>query len=310
MGALIIDGKAIAAQVRKELKPRVAALSEQGTVPHLVVVLVGDNPASEVYVRGKAKACEKTGIRSTVIPLPATTSEQEVLDLVEKLNHDDSVHGILVQLPLPKHMREQAVIELIDPAKDVDGFEPRNVGRLALGMSGFVPCTPRGIVELLTRSDIPIEGRAVVILGRSNIVGRPLANLLSRKAPGLNATVTLCHSGTANIEEWTKRAEILVAAMGIPEFVKGHMVTPGAVVVDVGTNRVDDPSSPKGYRLVGDVEFGSVSNVASAITPVPGGVGPTTIAMLLCNCVEAAERKVARLRSLGTTTRHAQHDKD
>jgi methylenetetrahydrofolate dehydrogenase (NADP+)/methenyltetrahydrofolate cyclohydrolase len=289
VGAQIIDGKTIAAQVRGELKSRVQTLTDRGTVPHLAVILVGDNPASQIYVRGKARACEKTGIRSTVITPEATVSQREVLDLVDKLNHDESVHGILVQLPLPAHLKEQDIIELIDPAKDVDGFEPRNVGRLALGMKGFVPCTPRGIVEMLQRSGISIEGRDAVVLGRSNIVGRPLANLLSRKAPGLNATVTLCHSGTANMEVWTKRAEILVSAMGIPEFVKGNMVREGAVVVDVGMNRVEDPTNSKGYRLVGDVEFSSVSEVASAITPVPGGVGPMTIAMLLNNCVEAAE---------------------
>jgi len=287
--ARIIDGKAVARQVRAELAPRIEALRGRGTTPHLAVVLVGDDPASSVYVRSKTRACEKLGIKSTLLKLGADSSPEEVKEKVCSLNEDDSVHGILVQLPLPRHLDPVEIIELLDERKDVDGFTTRSVGRLVLGMDGFVPCTPLGIVELLRRSGITMEKRDVVIIGRSNIVGRPLANLLSQKKPGLNATVTLCHSGTARIAELARGADILVAAMGIPEYVRGSMVKPGAVVVDVGVNRVDDPGSEKGYRLVGDVEFASVSGVASALTPVPGGVGPMTVSMLLCNCVKAAE---------------------
>jgi len=288
--AQIIDGKAIAAEIREDLKREVEALRQHGITPGLAVVLVGDNPASVTYVRMKEKACDELGIASFHHDLPAEVSQGELLSLIGQLADDDRVHGILVQLPLPGHISAEAVIEAIPPEKDVDGFHPTNLGKLLQGAETFVPCTPAGIQELLLRSGHSPEGKHVVIVGRSNIVGKPLAALLMQKKPGANATVTVCHSGTAELPEQTRSADILVAAMGVPRFIKREMVRPGAVVIDVGVNRVDDPSAKRGYRLVGDVDFDEVSEVAAAITPVPGGVGPMTIAMLMRNTVLAARR--------------------
>jgi methylenetetrahydrofolate dehydrogenase (NADP+)/methenyltetrahydrofolate cyclohydrolase len=267
----------------------VARLKTLGVVPGLSVVLVGDDPASTVYVRSKGKACEEAGMRGETIRLPSDTSEAQLLDQVDALNADPRVHGILVQMPLPKHMSADKVIRRIRPDKDVDGFHPVNVGKLSIGeRDGFVPCTPAGAIELLVRSGVETRGKDAVIVGRSNIVGKPMAALLLQDAPGGNATVTVCHSRTADLAAHIRRADILVAAIGRPEMITGDMIKPGAVVIDVGINRVNDASVPKGYRIVGDVEFASARAVASLITPVPGGVGPMTIAMLMKNTVRAA----------------------
>ena len=283
MTAQLIDGKAVAAQIYEELKPRVEELRKRGLQPGLAVILVGDSPASQVYVRNKERACEKLGIRSFRHHLPTETREEEVLTLIETLNADPQVHGILVQLPLPAHISEREVLYHIVPQKDVDGFHPYNLGRLMIGDPLFLPCTPRGIQELLLRYQIEMEGKHVVIVGRSNIVGKPLAMMLVQKARGANATVSLCHTKTANLAEHTRRADILVVACGSPRAVTGDMVREGVVVIDVGINRV-------GEKLVGDVDFESVIEKASYITPVPGGVGPMTVAMLMANTVSAAER--------------------
>lgn len=292
--AYIIDGGAIAAELRAEMKAEVAALAKRRIVPGLAVVLVGENPASQVYVRMKKKACAEVGIQSFSHELPAECSEKRLLNLITKLNADPRVHGILVQLPLPKQIAEAKVIAAMDPEKDVDGFHPVNVGRMLSGDPGFLPCTPAGCQALLVRSGFDPSGKHVVIVGRSNIVGKPLAAILMQKAAGANATVTVCHSRTRDLPAITRMADILVAAIGVPEFVKADMVRRGAVVIDVGVNRVDDSSAPKGYRLVGDVDFPAVSKKAAAITPVPGGVGPMTIAMLLKNTVESARRHRTR----------------
>ncbi|MCB0269276.1 MAG: bifunctional methylenetetrahydrofolate dehydrogenase/methenyltetrahydrofolate cyclohydrolase FolD [Calditrichaeota bacterium] len=289
MPAKRIDGKETAEFVRNELKSKVEALSSGGKTPGLAVVLVGNNPASEVYVRSKGKAAEKAGIRSITERYADDISEEKLLSVIDRLNNDPEWNGILVQLPLPGHIDEQKVIEAIRPEKDVDCFHPFNVGRLVIGMSVFDPCTPAGIVELLHRYQIDPAGQHVVILGRSNIVGKPLANLLVQKAKGANAIVTVAHSRAKDIAALTREADILVAAIGVPEFVKKNMVKPGAVVIDVGINRVDAPETEKGYKLVGDVAFDEVSEIASFITPVPGGVGPMTIALLLKNTVKAFE---------------------
>lgn len=287
--AEVIDGKQIAAEIRQEVKERVAELKSKGVTPGLSVVLVGENPASAVYVRMKAKACEETGIKSEVIKMSTETSQEELEAVVDRLNADESVHGILVQLPLPDQIIEQDIIFRIAPEKDVDGFHPVSVGRMMIGdATAFRPATPAGVIELLMRTGNDPSGKRVVIVGRSNVVGKPLAVLLSQKAKGGNATVTLAHSRTPDLPGILRDADILVAAIGVPEFVKADAVKPGAVVIDVGVNRVDDPSTEKGYRLVGDVAYDEVSQIASAITPVPGGVGPMTIAMLLTNCVQAA----------------------
>lgn len=283
MTPIIIDGKLIGEKIRQELEPRVAYLSAKNFQPGLAVILVGDNPASQVYVRNKEKACEKLGIASFKYHLPPETTKEEVLELVERLNQESKVHGILVQLPLPPQIPEREVLYHISPDKDVDGFHPYNLGRLMVGDPIFLPCTPWGIQELLLRSRIEVEGKNVVIVGRSNIVGKPLAMILVQKAKGANATVVVCHTRTPNLAEHTRRADILVAACGVPEMIKGDMVREGVVVIDVGINKI-------GERLVGDVEFESVSRKASFITPVPGGVGPMTIAMLMTNTVKAAER--------------------
>ncbi|HOD51455.1 MAG TPA: bifunctional methylenetetrahydrofolate dehydrogenase/methenyltetrahydrofolate cyclohydrolase FolD [Candidatus Hydrogenedentes bacterium] len=288
--AKLIDGKKIAAQIRAEVKTEVDALKKKGITPGLAVVIVGDDPASHVYVRGKARACEELGMNSFVHQLPANATERRVLNLVRKLNEDPKVHAFLVQSPLPKHMDENKVVTAIDPEKDADGFHPVNVGKLLIGEPAMMPCTPHGCQELLNRTGNSPEGKHVVIVGRSNIVGKPLAALLIQKAKGANATVTICHSRTRKLASITKQADILVAAMGVPEFIKGHMIKDGAVVIDVGVNRVEDAASPKGYRLVGDVDFKAACRKARAITPVPGGVGPMTIAMLMKNAVLAAKR--------------------
>lgn len=289
MAAEVIDGKRIAEEIREEVRRDVEELKTRGVEPGLAVVLVGDNPASTVYVRMKAKACEEAGIYSRVIKMPEETAQAELERVVDELNADPAIHGMLVQLPLPPQIEERAIINRIAPEKDVDGFHPVNVGRMMIGdPAAFHPATPAGVIELLLRTGNDPEGKRVTVLGRSNIVGRPLAVLLSHKRRGGNATVTLAHSRTRDLPAVMREADILVAAIGVPEFVKADAVKPGAVVIDVGVNRVDDPASEKGYRLVGDVAFDEVAEVAGAITPVPGGVGPMTIAMLLTNTVAAA----------------------
>jgi methylenetetrahydrofolate dehydrogenase (NADP+)/methenyltetrahydrofolate cyclohydrolase len=289
--AKIIDGKAIGEEMRAELAPQIEELKGRGVTPGLSVVLVGEDPASQVYVRMKGKACEKVGMESETIKLSADTSEAEVLEVVERLNDDPKVHGILVQLPLPDQINEKRVLFSIRPDKDVDGFHPVNIGKVQIGdPTGFRPATPYGVQQMLIRSGVETSGAHVVIVGRSNIVGRPAASILSQKGDGANATVTMCHSRTKNLPEVTRQADILIAAIGVAEFVKGDWVRPGAVVIDVGVNRVDDPSTEKGYRLVGDVDFEAAKQVASQITPVPGGVGPMTITMLLYNTVQAARQ--------------------
>lgn len=293
MSAQIIDGKAIAEEIKSEVKAATVRLKEQrGIVPGLAFILVGEDPASQVYVRSKGKACEEMGFHSVTERLPATTSQQQLLDLILKFNANPAIHGILVQLPLPKHIDEERIIEAIDYRKDVDGFHPVNVGRLVLGQKCFRPCTPAGVQELLIRSGNDPSGKHVVIVGRSNIVGKPVMNILLQKQNGANAVVTIAHTGARDISIFTKQADILVAAIGKPESITGNMLKPGCVVVDVGINRIPDPSTKSGTRLVGDVHFVSASQVAGAITPVPGGVGLMTIAMLMRNTLEAAERKV------------------
>lgn len=286
--ASLIDGKAIAAAVRQDVAAGVAEWTSAGNrPPYLSVILVGDNPASASYVRGKTRACAEVGIGSDTLTPPADIPEAELLAMVERLNQDPSVDGILVQLPLPTHIDEQKVIRAISPDKDVDGFHPVSVGRMWLGQPGFAPATPAGILEMLRRSDIEVKGQHVVIVGRSNIVGKPMAGLLVQK--GIDATVTICHSRTRDLPSFTRQADILVAAIGVAEFIKADMVRDGAVVIDVGMNRVDDPTKERGYRLTGDVDFEGVFGKASHITPVPGGVGPMTIAMLLKNTLAAAK---------------------
>lgn len=289
MTARIIDGKAISAQIRADLVPRVNALKSRGITPRLAAVLVGDDPASAVYVNSKKKAADELGMGSEIIRRPASTSQAELSALVKELNARADLHGYIIQSPLPKGLDETSLVNLINPAKDIDGFHPYNVGVMTLGGGTLLPCTPAGILELLIRSNISISGAEVVVLGRGNIVGRPMSILLSRKGKGGDATVTLCHSRTRNLATHTRRADILILAMGQPEMVKGDMVKPGATIIDVGINRVEDSSSSKGYRLVGDAHYPSVSEVVGAITPVPGGVGPMTVAMLMQNTVLAAE---------------------
>ncbi|OGS51474.1 MAG: bifunctional 5,10-methylene-tetrahydrofolate dehydrogenase/5,10-methylene-tetrahydrofolate cyclohydrolase [Euryarchaeota archaeon RBG_16_68_12] len=289
MTAEIIDGKRIAEEVRAELRPRIAALRGRGVTPGLSAVLVGEDPASVLYVRMKAQACEEMGLRSATVRLPTETPEPRLLDRVRELNADPQVHGILVQQPLPPQISTAAAVQAVSPAKDVDCFHPENVGLVLIGTPRFAPATPAGVVELLLRSGNDPGGKHVVILGRSNIVGKPLAALLMQKAKGANATVTVCHSATRDLPSITRTADILVAAMGQAEYVTASMVKPGAVVIDVGTSRVPDATKKQGYRTVGDVRFSEVKEVAGAITPVPGGVGPMTIAMLLRNTVQAAE---------------------
>ena len=288
MSAQLIDGKKIAAEIRVEAKVEADELKKQGITPCLAVVLVGDNPASKAYVGSKVKACEEVGLVSIKESLTKEISEADLLAVIDKLNADDSVHGILVQLPLPHHIDEDTVIERIDPAKDVDGFHPVNVGKLMIGLDCLAPCTPSGIPELIVRSGFSTQHKHAVIIGRSNIVGKPMMNILVQKGEKANCTVTCCHSGTENLDKYTQNADILIAAIGVPEFVTAGMVKPGAIVIDVGINRVDDIEHSRGYRLVGDVAFDEVKEVAGAITPVPGGVGPMTVAMLTKNTVKAA----------------------
>ncbi len=286
MAASLIDGKLIAAQIREEVAAQVGALREKGIEPCLAVVLVGDDPASHTYVEAKRKASQEVGIRSIRHRLAKETAESAVVDLISKLNQDADVHGILVQLPLPPHIDEYNIVSAISPQKDVDGFHPYNAGRLVAGLDTFIPCTPYGVLQMLEKSDIETAGRHAVIVGRSNIVGKPLMNLLVQKTDAANATVTLCHSRTADIKAHTLRADILIAAIGQARFVTADMVKPGAVVIDVGINRIEEQGK---VRLVGDVDFGEVREVASRITPVPGGVGPMTVAMLMQNVARAAD---------------------
>ena len=287
--ARLIDGKAISAQIHSETKARTQVLREKGITPGITFVRVGEDPASRAYVRMKGQKAEELGIKSGTVVLEENTSQAELLALIAKLNADPQVHGILVQAPLPKHIKEDEIFSAIDYRKDVDGFHPVNVGKLLLGQNPlFRPCTPAGVHELLIRTGVPISGAEVVILGRGNIVGKPMAAILLQKDKHADATVTLLHSRSRNIAEHCRRADILIAAMGQAHFVKADMVKPGAVVIDVGVNRVDDPAAKNGYRLVGDVDFAAVSQVAGAITPNPGGVGPMTIAMLLANTARAA----------------------
>ena len=293
MSAVVIDGFAVAASVRARVARSVASLKAAGTHPCLAVVLVGEDPASVSYVTGKEKALEEVGMADRSFRLPATTTEAELLALIAKLNADPSVHGILVQLPLPKHINEARVIMAIDPSKDVDGFHPVSVGNMVIDRPGFLPCTPHGVLVLLKEAGIATNGAHAVVVGRSNIVGKPLSILLARK--DCNATVTLCHTGTKDLSYYTRQADILIAAVGKPRVIAADMIKSGAAVIDVGVNRVEDPTAKKGFRLVGDVDFVPACEVASFITPVPRGVGPMTIAMLMENTLLAAERVAERV---------------
>ena len=290
-GAIVIDGVAIAKAVRADVARETAELKARGITPGLTVVIVGEDPASQSYVKSKEKASIEAGMKGETIKLPASTPQAELEAVIDRLNAETTVHGILVQSPLPKHMDANTVVRRIAPHKDVDGFHPINVGKLLIGeKDGFAPCTPAGVQELLVRYGIDTSGKEVVVVGRSNIVGKPMASLLVQAGKGADCTVTICHSRTKDLTFHTRRADIVIAAIGKPEMLTGDMIRPGAVVIDVGINRVDDPSSPKGYRIVGDVHFESARRVASHITPVPGGVGPMTIAMLLKNTVRAARQ--------------------
>ena len=289
MSARTIDGKKLAEETRAEIARGVAALkAEKGVTPGLAVILVGDSPASVSYVTAKEKACREAGMLSREIRLPETVAEDKLIAAVEKLNADPAIHGILVQLPLPKGFSEKRVIDAIAPKKDVDGFTPVNVGKMLIGDECFLPCTPHGIIKLIEVTGMDLAGKHAVVIGRSNIVGKPVAALLSRKS--VNATVTLCHTGTKDLKSFTRTADVVVAAAGRPNTLTGDMLKPGAVVIDVGVNRVPDATKEKGYRLCGDADFDSCAQVASAITPVPGGVGPMTITMLLWNTLESAKR--------------------
>jgi len=291
-----MDGRAIAAQIQSELSQRIAALKSRGLTPGLAFVRVGEDPASKVYVGRKQKVCAELGILSGTQIMPENTSEAELLAVIARLNSDKRMHGILVQAPLPRQIRQEVIYAAVLPQKDVDGFHPVNAGKLMLGdTTGFQPCTPAGIRELLARSNVKTDGAEVVVLGRGNIVGKPMAAMLCQKAKHANATVTICHSATRDIKGHCRRADILIAAMGVAEFVKADMVKPGAVVIDVGVNRVSEPSVKRGSRLVGDVAFAEVQPIAGQITPNPGGVGPMTIAMLMQNTVRAAEQSVESL---------------
>ena len=289
MSAKIIDGAKIAQEVRSSVAKEVEELKAKGVIPTLAVILVGQNPASVSYVTGKTKALHEAGMKDDTHKLDESISEEELLQLILKLNKDENIHGILVQLPLPKHINADKVIATIDPRKDVDGFHPTNIGKMFLGEETFIPCTPYGVVHLLQNEGIATKGANVVIVGRSNIVGKPLSLLMLSK--DINATVTVCHSGTKNLHELTKKADILIAAIGSPSFIKKEGIKEGAVVIDVGVNRVEDASKKTGFRLVGDVDFEGASSVASYITPVPKGVGPMTIAMLIKNTLLAAKRQ-------------------
>ena len=291
MTAKILSGTQIAAEIREELKVRVKKLKGSGVIPALAVVLVGEDPASISYVTGKARGAEEIGMFEETIRLPATTPEEKVLQILDKLNKDPKFHGILVQLPLPKHTSTEKVINYISPEKDVDGLHPMNVGKALRGEPCPLPCTPHGVQQILIRSGYAPDGKHVVICGRSNLVGKPLAAILMQKRKGANATVTVCHTSTKDIGYFSRQADIVIAAMGTPKMITADMVREGAVVIDVGVNRVEDKTREKGFRLVGDVDFDAIREKAEAITPVPGGVGPMTVTMLLMNTVEAAERK-------------------
>ncbi len=284
----LIDGKRTSQEIRNELKTDIQKLKEEGkNVPGLIAILVGDDPASKIYVKSKGNACNEIGMRTKTEDIPSGISEKELLNIIESYNNNPDYHGILVQLPLPEHISEDKIIEAISPEKDVDGFHPVSVGKLVIGKDTFRSCTPAGIQELLIRYKIETKGKHVVVLGRSNIVGKPIANIMLQKKEHANSIVTICHSAAPDVSYYTKQADILIAAIGVPEFVRADMVKEGVVVIDVGINRVEDSTRPKGYRLVGDVKFDEVSEKASFITPVPGGVGPMTIAMLLKNTYDA-----------------------
>lgn len=290
---VLIDGKKTSLELQEEIAKEVKELIAKGRKqPHLAAILVGDDPASQTYVNNKVKACEKVGFKSTLIQMEAYVSEQKLLSKIEELNNDDDIDGYIVQLPLPRHINEQKIIEAVKPSKDVDGFHPVNVGRLVLNLPTYVSATPYGIVHLLERYNIPTEGKHCVVIGRSHIVGSPMSILMAKNTNLANCTVTLCHSRTQNLKEHTLQADIIIAAIGKPNFVTADMVKEGAVVIDVGINRIDDASSPKGFKLVGDVKFDEVSKKASHITPVPGGVGPMTIASLLQNTLKAAKKEI------------------
>ncbi len=292
MTAHIIDGVALGTAIRHEVAEEAARLKARGLVPGLAVVLIGEDPASRAYVGSKEKACREAGMHSVKITRPAATTEAELLAIVDQLNQDPAIHGILVQLPLPQHINTEKVLHRVDPRKDVDGFHPVNVGKMVSGdPTALRPCTPWGVIQMLLRSGIETRGAHAVVLGRSTIVGKPMASLLIQTGPGGDATVTVCHSKTRDLPAVCRSADILIAAIGKPEFVKRDMVRPGAVVIDVGINRVDDPSLPKGYRLTGDVAYAECVEVASAISPVPGGVGPMTIAMLMANTLQAMQQR-------------------
>lgn len=290
MTAKLILGKDVSDAIYAELRQRIDALKAKGTTPGLAVVLVGEDPASKVYVRKKGEMCESLGMKSLTIRMPEDTTQEELLDKIAELNADSEIHAFLVQLPLPKHIDEKAVIDAIDPKKDADCFHPSNVGRMLIGEPCFLPATPAGVQQMLVRSGIDTSGKHIVVVGRSNIVGKPMAAMMMQKGNGADATVTVVHSRTENLQDITKQADILIVGMGKPRFITADMVKDGAVVIDVGTNRIEDSTSPKGSRLVGDVDFDNVKEKASAITPVPGGVGPMTICMLMANAVTAAER--------------------
>lgn len=289
----IIDGRSLSKEIKSEIKLDVDKFVQSGgKVPHLAAVLIGDDPASQAYVRNKIRSCEEAGFESTLIRKNSSISEEELLDIVDQLNENEDIDGFIVQLPLPDHIDETKVILAIEPRKDVDGFHPVNIGRMAVGLPSYIPATPMGILTMLERYDIETEGKNVVVIGRSNIVGTPMSILLSRKAPWGNATVTLAHSRTKNLAEVVQEADIIIAAIGIAHFITADMVREGAVVIDVGMNRVDDESTKRGYRLVGDVDYDEVAGKAAYITPVPGGVGPMTVTSLLMNTLKAARKEI------------------
>lgn len=291
MPARILNGNEIAEEIKTDLKNDLEELRKRKITPGFGALLIGDDPGSKIYVNRKEKMCQELGIEADVRRLPGTVNQKEVVDIIHGFNNNPAIDGILVQLPVPKHLNSEAILYELNPDKDVDGLHPVNAGRLATGTGGFVPCTPGGIIEIFHRRQIKTDGVHIVIAGRSNIVGKPLLNLLTSKPRGGNSTVTMCHSRTPDISVYTKQADIVIAAIGVPEFIKGDMIKPGSVVIDVGMNRVEDPASPKGYRLTGDVHFQSAVEVASAITPVPGGVGPLTIIMLMKNIILSAQRR-------------------
>ena len=294
MCAKLIDGKSISTDIRNELKNRINDLNKNGIIPGLGVILVGDDPASKSYVSAKERACESIGIYSDDNRYSSKITENDLLDKIESLNNDPKIHGILVQLPLPSHINSTLILNAINPDKDVDGFHPVNVGKMMIGEDSFLPCTPHGIIQLLKRCNIETKGKHAVVIGRSNIVGKPIANMLFQKNMDTNATVTICHTSTNNLKDFTRTADIIIAASGQPNTLTSDMVKPGVVIIDVGVNRVEDISKKNGFRLVGDVDFNGLFDIASAITPVPGGVGPMTITMLLYNTVKSAEKLIER----------------